>query len=79
MDASATHMQRPIGDYATQGFVQLGETMRVDEALRLIRNHRSTGQTLIYFYVVNAASRLTGVLKREPCSPQSPTSRSPIS
>jgi hypothetical protein len=32
MDASATHMQRPVGEYATQDFVQLGETMRVDEA-----------------------------------------------
>jgi magnesium transporter len=63
MDASATHMQRPIGDYATQDFVQLGETMRVDATLRLIREHRSTGQTLIYFYVVDTASRLTGVLQ----------------
>ena len=56
-------MQRPIGDYATQDFVQPGETMRVDAALRLIREHRSTGQTLIYFYVVDTASRLTGVLQ----------------
>lgn len=62
MDASTTHMQRPVRDYATQDFVQLRETMRVDEALRLIR-HRSTGQTLIYFYVVDAASRLAGVLQ----------------
>jgi hypothetical protein len=46
MNASATHMERPIGAYATQDFVQLGETMRVDEALRFIRNHRSE-QTLI--------------------------------
>src|SRR6267378_1385651 len=50
MDASATHMQRPARDYATQEFVQLRETIRVDEALRLIRQHHSTRQTLIYFY-----------------------------
>src|SRR5260370_31569153 len=62
MDASATHMQRHVRDYATQEFVQLQETMRVDEALRFIRHHRATRQTLIYFYVVDVASRLTGVL-----------------
>ena len=63
MDARATHMQRPVRDYATQEFVQLRDTMRVDEALQLIRRHHSTTQTLIYFYVVDAASRLTGVLQ----------------
>jgi magnesium transporter len=63
MDARTTHMQRPVRDYATQEFVQLRETMRVDEALQLIRRHRSTTQTLIYFYVVDAACRLTGVLQ----------------
>lgn len=63
MDARATHMQRPVRDYATQDFVQLPETMRVDEALKLIRDHRPTGHALIYFYVVDAASRLIGVLQ----------------
>jgi magnesium transporter len=63
MDARATHMQRPVRDYATQEFVQLRDTMQVDEALQLIRRHHSTTQTLIYFYVVDAASRLTGVLQ----------------
>ena len=52
MDASATHMQQPVRDYATKEFLQLRETMRVDEALQLIRHHRSRTQTLIYFYVV---------------------------
>jgi hypothetical protein len=42
MDASATHMQQPVRDYATKEFLQLRETMRVDEALQLIRHHRST-------------------------------------
>lgn len=63
MDASATHMQQPVRDYATKEFWQLRETMRVDEALQLIRHHRSRTQTLIYFYVVDAASRLSGVLQ----------------
>ena len=63
MDASATHMQQPVRDYAPKEFLQLRETMRVDEALQLIRHHRSRTQTPIYFYVVDAASRLTGVLQ----------------
>jgi len=41
----------------------LRQTVRVDEALQLIRHHRSRTQTLIYFYVVDAASRLSGVLQ----------------
>ncbi|HZC36058.1 MAG TPA: magnesium transporter [Chthoniobacterales bacterium] len=61
--ASATHLERPVREYATQDFVQLHETMRIDEALQFIRDRRSIGQTLIYFYVVDAASRLTGVLQ----------------
>jgi magnesium transporter len=63
MDASASHMQRPVGDYATPDYVQLPETMRVDEALEFIRDYRSPGQSLIYFYVVDAAGRLVGVLQ----------------
>jgi len=63
MDNSVSHMERSVGDYATQDFVQLGETMRVEEALRFIRDRPSTGQTLIYFYVVDASSALTGVLQ----------------
>jgi magnesium transporter len=56
-------MERPVRDYATGAFVQLPETMRVDAALQFIRDHQSMRQTLIYFYVVDAASRLTGVLQ----------------
>lgn len=63
MTPGETHMQRPVRDYATQDFVQLRETMRVDEALKLIRDRRATDQTLIYFYVVDAASHLIGVLQ----------------
>jgi magnesium transporter len=63
MDNSVSHMERSVRDYATQDFVQLRETMRVEEALRFIRDRRSTEQTLIYFYVVDASSALTGVLQ----------------
>lgn len=57
------HMQRPVRDFAGLDFVQLLQTMRVDEALKFIRNYRSTGQSLIYFYVVDEQSRLVGVLQ----------------
>lgn len=63
MDTAATHMERSIRDYATKDYVQLSETMRVDEALKLIRTRDTTGRTLIYFYVVDASSKLTGVLQ----------------
>ncbi len=63
MDPAATHMQRPVRDYATKHYVQLRETMRVDEALKLIRTRDSSGRTLIYFYVVDASLKLTGVLQ----------------
>ena len=56
-------MQRSIRDYATKDYVQLPETMRVEEALKLIRGHDTSGRTLIYFYVVDASSKLTGVLQ----------------
>lgn len=63
MDPTANHMQRPVRDFAGRDFVQLSLTMRVDEALQLIRNHHSAGQSLIYFYVVDDDSRLVGVLQ----------------
>jgi len=73
-------MERSVRDYATQDFVQLGETMRVEEALRFIRDRPSTGQTLIYFYVVG---RLIGsnpvFCKRARCLAHSRTSYLPIS
>ena len=62
-DPAATHMQRPVRDYATRDFVQLQETMRVDEALLLVRERTSTDSAFIYFYVVDAAGKLTGVLQ----------------
>ena len=57
------HMQRPVREFARSDFVQLPQTMRVDEALKFIRNYRSTGQSLIYFYVVDSQSCLAGVLQ----------------
>ena len=60
---TADHMQHPVREFARPDFVQLQQTMRVDEALKFIRNYRSTGQSLIYFYVVDEQSRLVGVLQ----------------
>jgi magnesium transporter len=57
------HMQRPVREFARRDFVQLRQTMRVDEALKFIRDYRSAGQSLIYFYVVDDQSRLVGVLQ----------------
>jgi magnesium transporter len=57
------HMQRPVRGFARRDFVQLRQTMRVDEALKFIRDYRSAGQSLIYFYVVDDQSSLVGVLQ----------------
>jgi magnesium transporter len=59
----ADHMQRPIREFVRRDFVQLPQSMRVSEALDFIRDYRSPGQSLIYFYVVDEASRLVGVLQ----------------
>jgi magnesium transporter len=59
----ADHMQRPIREFVRRDFVQLPQSMRVNEALDFIRDYRSPGQSLIYFYVVDSASRLVGVLQ----------------
>jgi magnesium transporter len=59
----AHHMQRPVREFARRDFVQLSQRMRVSEALDFIRDYRSPGQSLIYFYVVDDASRLVGVLQ----------------
>ena len=63
MVSSASHMQRPVRDYATSDFVQLPETMRVEAAVEFVRDYRAPGQSLIYFYVVDATGRLVGVLQ----------------
>jgi magnesium transporter len=57
------HMQHPVREFARPDFVQLRQTMRVDEALKFIRDYRSPGQSLIYFYVVDDQSSLVGVLQ----------------
>jgi magnesium transporter len=59
----ADHMQRPIREFVRRDFVQLPQSMRVSEALDFIRDYRAPGQSLIYFYVVDDASRLVGVLQ----------------
>lgn len=63
MEAAPAHMERPVRDYVTKDYTQLRETMRVDEALKLIHKQDATGRTLIYFYVVDASSKLVGVLQ----------------
>jgi magnesium transporter len=59
----ADHMQRPIREFVRRDFVKLPQTMRVSEALEFIRDYRSPGESLIYFYVVDDAAHLVGVLQ----------------
>src|SRR5579862_2174251 len=63
MEPALAHMERPIREYATGEFVPLRETMRVEEALRVIRRRDSAGHALIYFYVVDDSGKLIGVLQ----------------
>jgi len=63
MDATAADMQRPVSDFATKEFVQIRDTMRVEEALLLIRERSTAGGSAIYFYVVDEVSKLIGVLQ----------------
>src|SRR2546425_1258586 len=63
MDANAAEMQKLVREYATRNFVQLQEEMTVEQALKVIRERRAGGQTLIYFYVVDPGGHLTGVLQ----------------
>ena len=55
------HFQRPILDFARRDFTLLDERLSIQEALDTIRQ-RGIGERIVYFYTVNAAGRLTGVL-----------------
>lgn len=61
MDASASPLQRPVGDFARKDFPLLRAGMRVAEALAVIRE-QGIGERVVYFYVVDEGEALTGVL-----------------
>lgn len=55
------HLHESVLPHARQDFALLRETMTIDDALAVIRE-RGIGERIIYFYVADAAARLTGVL-----------------
>jgi magnesium transporter len=61
MDPRDEHLHQPILSIARQDFTSLPSDLDVAAALEWIR-HKSIGEEIIYFYVVDAEQRLVGVL-----------------
>lgn len=57
----AEHLTQPISAFADKDFAALAQDLTVEAALTQIRE-RGLGQRIIYFYVMDAAQRLVGVL-----------------
>lgn len=57
----AEHFKQPVGAFARKDFPLLQAEMTVEDALRLIRE-RGVGERIVYFYVVDADEKLSGVL-----------------
>ena len=55
------HFHEPVLAHTRGDFTLLREDMTVEEALRAIRE-QGVGERIVYFYVVDAESRLSGVL-----------------
>lgn len=62
MEPNAAHVHRPVLDYVQHDTPVLTKSMTVAEAMSVIRE-RPLGKTVIYFYVVDDAQRLVGVLQ----------------
>jgi magnesium transporter len=61
MPAPSDHLQQPIATLARSDAPALARGMTVSEALAAIRDH-GLGERIVYFYVVDEAGRLAGVL-----------------
>jgi magnesium transporter len=61
MTDDTQHLQAPITAYVRKDFPQLRDDMTVQQALDFIRQ-QGLGEQIVYFYVVDSLSRLTGVL-----------------
>lgn len=61
MPADDDRFQRPVTEFARTDFPKLESGMSVEQALAIIREH-GVGERLIYFYVVDAEGKLSGVL-----------------
>lgn len=55
------HLNEPVLPFARQDFATLAQDLTVDQALAAIRS-RGVGEKVIYFYVVDEAQRLVGVV-----------------
>ena len=55
------HLNEPVLPFARRDFDTLSSDMTVEEALTAIR-HKGVGEKVIYFYVVDKALRLVGVM-----------------
>jgi len=55
------HLNEPVLRFARQDFTTLAHNLTVEQALAAIRN-RGVGEKVIYFYVVDEAQRLVGVV-----------------
>jgi len=57
----AEHLGEPVLPFARQDFTTLGQDLTIDQALAAIRS-QGVGEKVIYFYVVDQAQRLVGVV-----------------
>lgn len=55
------HLNEPVQAFARKDFATLRQDLTVEEALAVIRS-RGVGEKVIYFYVVDEAQRLAGVV-----------------
>ena len=58
---SPTHLSQPVTDVARKDFTTLRHELTVQQALDAIR-HLGVGEKIVYFYVVDEAQRLAGVV-----------------
>jgi magnesium transporter len=61
MNQNPDHLQQPVMTVARRDVATLRQDLSVREALEAIRG-RELGEKIVYFYVVDAEDRLTGVL-----------------
>ena len=61
MNQNPDHLQQPVMTVARRDVATLRQDLSVREALKAIRG-RELGEKIVYFYVVDAEDRLTGVL-----------------
>jgi magnesium transporter len=58
---TSEHLNEPVLPFARQDFTTLSQDLTIEQALAAIRS-RGVGEKVIYFYVVDEAQRLVGVV-----------------